>query len=206
MSKLKGERTRAQIIEGAVRALAEVGVLGVTTRKIAAAAGVQLAALHYHFQSKSELLLAVLDWLIGEMTRALRDGGETSETLDKSVEQILGASWRWVMQSRMLQVVQYELTLYALREGAAWLAERQYDAYVEVYADLLQSASPAARSLTPEQVRAVARFMLAGVDGLILQELAKPNRARSTQSVEALIRSTQDYLRSIVQEGRLAQA
>ena len=68
MSKLKGERTRAQIIEGAVRALAEVGVLGVTTRKIAAAAGVQLAALHYHFQSKSELLLAVLDWLIGEIT------------------------------------------------------------------------------------------------------------------------------------------
>jgi len=48
--------------------------------------------------------------------------------------------------------------------------------------------------------------MLAGVDGLILQELAKPNRARSTQSVEALIRSMQDYLRSIVQEGRLAQA
>jgi hypothetical protein len=35
------------------------------------------------------------------------------------------------------------------------------------------------------------RFMLAGVDGLLLQELAKPNQARSKRGIEALIRATQ---------------
>ncbi|MDR3464400.1 MAG: TetR/AcrR family transcriptional regulator [Xanthobacteraceae bacterium] len=197
MAKGKGDRTRTQIIEGAVRALSATGVQGATTRKIAAEAGVQLATLHYHFDSKSSLLLAVLESLIDEMTRALRDEVRTSTDLGNCVEQILQATWRWIMRTRVLQIVQYELTLYALREGAAWLAERQYDAYVQLYLDLLRSAPAGTEDLTAAECRAVAHFMLAGVDGLILQELAKPNRARSRRGIEALTRSTRQYLASI---------
>jgi len=201
MSMAKSDRTRAQIIEGATRALCKTGVIGATTRNIATEAGVQLATLHYHFVNKSALLLAVLDAMIDEMTDSLRGEVKPSTDLDNCADQILKASWRWVMQTRELQIVQYELTLYALREGAAWLAERQYEAYVQVYFDLLRGSQQGPEAMTVAQCRAVARMMLAGVDGLILQELATPNRNRSKRSIDALIRSTQSYMK-LVKEGR----
>jgi len=197
MNRAKGDRTRAQIIEGALRALSATGVLGVTTRRIAAESGVQLATLHYHFDSKSSLLLAVLDSMIDEMKRERRDEVKTSKDLDDCIQQVLHSTWSWIMRTRVLQIVQYELTLYALREGANWLAERQYDAYVQIYDDLLRRAPNGDDELADDERKAVAHFMLAGIDGLILQELAKPNRARSKRCVDALILATQGYVRSL---------
>jgi AcrR family transcriptional regulator len=200
MTKTKGDATRARVIEGAIRALSATGVIGATTRRIAAESGVRLATLHYHFDSKSALLLAVLEVLIDEMTLAFREEVNSSIALDDCIEQVLRASWRWVTQTRVLQIVQYELTLYALREGAQWLADQQYDAYVRVYRDCLTAVSDKTGELSFVDSTAVARFMLAGVDGLILQELAKPNQARSKRSIEALIRATQIYARSLASE------
>ncbi len=198
MKRTKGDKTRARVIEGAVRALCATGVIGTTTRKIAAESDVHLATLHYHFDSKSALLLAVLEALIEEMTLALRAEVRSSSDLNECIEQVIQAAWRWVMRTKVLQIVQYELTLYALREGAQWLAERQYDAYVELYREFLVNVANETKELSPAGCRAVARFMLAGVDGLILQELAKPSQARSKRSIEALIRSAQIYARSIM--------
>lgn len=197
MAKTKGDRTRTQIIEGAIRALSATGVIGATTRNIATESGVQLATLHYHFDSKSGLLLAVLDALIDEMTAALRSGVKGSSDLSECIEQVLRAAWRWVTQTRVLQIVQYELTLYAIREGATWLAERQYDAYVQLYFDFLKGVPAEKGGLLQAECKAVAHFMLAGVDGLILQELAKPNRARSKRNIEALIGASQNYASSV---------
>jgi AcrR family transcriptional regulator len=197
MTETKSDRTRARVIEGAIRALCATGVIGTTTRKIAAESGVPLATLHYQFDSKSALLLAVLEALIDEMTLNLRGEVKSSSDLEDCIEQVLRATWRWVTRTRVLQIVQYELTLYALREGAQWLAERQYDAYVKLYHDFLMTVSKPVNSLSAAGCSAVARFMLAGVDGLILQELAKPNQARSKRSVDALIRSAQIYSRSV---------
>ena len=197
MAQGKGDRTRAQIIEGAIRALAENGVLGATTRKIATESGVQLATLHYHFESKSAILLAVLQSLIDEMTLSVRGQVRSSADLDECIDQVLRAAWRVLMQTRALQVVHYELTLYAFREGANWLAERQYDAYVQLYLDYLRSIPESESSLSLDDCRAIARFMLAGIDGLLLQELAKPNRTRSKRGIEALIGGTQNYARSL---------
>lgn len=203
VTKTKGDATRAQVIEGAIRVLSATGVIGATTRKIAAESGVRLATLHYHFDSKSALLLAVFEALIDEMTLAFREEIKDSSSLDDCIEQVLKAAWRWVTQTRVLQIVQYELTLYALREGAQWLADQQYDAYVRVYLDFLIAVSKRTGELSPSGCTAVARFMLASVDGLLLQELAKPNQARSKRGIEALIRAAQIYARSLAPEREL---
>src|SRR6202167_4849663 len=203
MTKTKGDATRAQVIEGAIRVLSATGVVGATTRKIAAESGVRLATLHYHFDSKSALLLAVFEALIDETILAFREEVKDSSSLDECIEQVLKAAWRWVMQKRVLQIVQYEVTLYALREGAQWLADQQYDAYVRVYRDFLIAVSEKTGELSPAGCTAVVRFMLARVDGLLLQELAKPNQARSKRGIDALIRATKIYARSLAPEREL---
>ncbi|MGH8951562.1 MAG: TetR/AcrR family transcriptional regulator [Acidimicrobiia bacterium] len=53
--------TRASILDAAKHALLDVGYAGLSTRKIAEAAGVPLSQIHYHFGSKQGLVLEVLE-------------------------------------------------------------------------------------------------------------------------------------------------
>ncbi len=53
-------RTRDAILDAAKQGLLEVGYAGLSTRRIAEAAGVPLSQIHYHFGSKQGLILAVL--------------------------------------------------------------------------------------------------------------------------------------------------
>jgi AcrR family transcriptional regulator len=54
-------QTSERILEAAKRSLLERGFSGLSTRTIADAAGVPLSQIHYHFGSKQDLVLAVLD-------------------------------------------------------------------------------------------------------------------------------------------------
>jgi AcrR family transcriptional regulator len=53
--------TRTRILAAAKGALLDVGYANLATRGIAEAAGVPLSQIHYHFGSKQNLMLAVLD-------------------------------------------------------------------------------------------------------------------------------------------------
>ena len=53
--------TQAVLISAAARLLATVGFAKTTTQTIAAEAGVTTGALHHHFPSKDDLMMAVLD-------------------------------------------------------------------------------------------------------------------------------------------------
>src|ERR1700730_14652485 len=99
MTKTKGDATRARVIEGAIRVLSATGVIGATTRRIAAESGVRLATLHYHFDSTRALLLAVFEALIDETTLAFREEVKNSNGLDDCIEQVLKEAWRWDTQA-----------------------------------------------------------------------------------------------------------
>ena len=55
-----GVDTRTAILEAARARLLAVGYAGLSTRKVAQEAGVPLSQLHYHFGSKSRLILELL--------------------------------------------------------------------------------------------------------------------------------------------------
>src|SRR5712691_3142440 len=62
------EGTRQRLIEGTLRSLKANGLSGTTSRAIAAAAGVNLGGITYHFGSKDELvaqalLVAIRGWI-----------------------------------------------------------------------------------------------------------------------------------------------
>jgi len=202
-SKTKSDLTRAQIIQGALSALEKTGVIGTTTRRIATEANVRLATLHYHFESKSALLVAVLGALVDDIAKRLREERLAPERdLDNHIEDLIRGTWRSIMRTRSRQIVQYELTLYALREGAQWLADQQYEAYLRLYKENLVSRGPGKQPLSSADYTSLARFILAGIDGLILQELAKPNRARSNQAIEALIIGAKQYSRDLLRKSK----
>jgi AcrR family transcriptional regulator len=57
--------TKQKILDAAERLIAQQGYAGTSLRQIISEAGVNLAAVHYHFGSKEELLGAVVDRKVG---------------------------------------------------------------------------------------------------------------------------------------------
>jgi AcrR family transcriptional regulator len=100
--RLEGDARRAQIVDVARRLFAEAGYRTTTTRQLARAAGVSDALMYRHFESKDEVLRAVVDQglagfaAMGEAAGLGRDrplaerltilGGAFLEVLDAQVD------------------------------------------------------------------------------------------------------------------------
>ena len=61
----RGEETREQLIMAGLEVFGRVGFEGASTREIARAAGVNLAAIVYHFGGKEQLYLAIAEYIAG---------------------------------------------------------------------------------------------------------------------------------------------
>lgn len=90
-----GDATRQQILQVAGRLYAERGVDGVTSRAICLAAGINMAAVNYHFGSKDGLYEAVLVAAHGQLVQL--DELEALARMTGSPEARLGALIRLIL-------------------------------------------------------------------------------------------------------------
>ncbi len=178
------EDRRGAILAAAIMVLAREGIAATTTRKIAAAAGVNQAMLGYYFGSKDELLFAVLHELM-QQTQALALAMRTSATdLRTLITQSIAAFWETVERDPSIQFMQLELTLYALRQPeSAWLARQQYAGYGAVVEQLFREGCAATGQTCAVPFAVLARFVIAGLDGLILQFISDHDTARAGRDV-----------------------
>src|SRR5579859_4782148 len=109
------DERRAEILSAAVRVLSRDGLAETTTRKIATEAGVNQAMLRYYFGSKDDLLFAVLQEMMRLTNEIVREVASTRGSIRETIADSLRAFWAHVESAPELQVMQYELTLYALR-------------------------------------------------------------------------------------------
>ena len=174
------EVRREQLIDAAVEVIAEHGLARATTRAITDRAGLALGAFHYVFDSKDELLEAVIQRVVREIDATL---GATAETVEPTgegrlegpelvadvLERFLREAWAYFEGSRTLQLAQYELTLHALREPEKHhLAVQQYDLLVGTLSGMLRELT---EELDPDTSNELARYVVATIDGLLLQWL-----------------------------------
>jgi AcrR family transcriptional regulator len=179
---------RAEIIAAAIRVLARDGIAETTTRKIAAEAGVNQATLRYYFGSKDDLLFAVLQEMMRLTSEIVQAGTSFDHGLHDAIAESLKAFWAHIESAPELQVMQYELTLYALRHPeSAWLAKQQYDGYSSVVETLLQQAFEATGKASAVPFADLARFIIGGLDGIILQFISDRDRERARRDLDHLI-------------------
>jgi hypothetical protein len=85
-------------------------------------------------------------------------------------------------------LAQYELTIQALRTpGLEDLARRQYERYTDVVTEWIQQAAARAGEESAIDPRRLARLIVAGVDGLILQYVVDPDPGRGREDIESMI-------------------
>lgn len=182
---------RAELLAAAIRVLAREGLAEASTRKIATEAGINQATLLYYFGSKDGLLLAVLQEMMRTTQEIALQAMPAATDLREAVAGAIRAFWAYVEATPELQIMQYELTLYALRAPqAAWLAKQQYSGYSAVVETLLRETYAAMERAPAIPFAALARFIVGGLDGIILQFVSNRDTARARSDIEYLIGAT----------------
>lgn len=73
----KSRRTRARILDEAVRVIAETGYAATTNAAVAEAAGITRGAMLYHFPTRETLLEAAIDHIQSQRAKMFRDAADS---------------------------------------------------------------------------------------------------------------------------------
>ncbi|WP_330252056.1 TetR/AcrR family transcriptional regulator [Nocardia sp. NBC_00565] len=177
------EERRAHLIEAAIGLAEKKGVAGVTTRDVAQAAGVSLGVVHYCFENKDALMTELVKALSMELRDSVdanetvwQDVGSGKEALQKLVRVALELMWLNIEATPERQLLTYETTTYALREGESTpaklaIAREQYAFNDTTVADILDHARDATDCSWSVPVQTLSRFTLNVIDGVVLRWL-----------------------------------
>jgi DNA-binding transcriptional regulator YbjK len=159
--------TRERILRATVELIGGEGVPAVTNRRVAAAAGVALGSLTYHFPSQVDLLRESFLLFIGEEVARQEKIAAELRRREPSIEQVAAEVERVVGEAtnRIQQLAEIELHLQAARDPALREASvRCFEAYESVAAAALEMFS------VPEPAR-YARTIVALMYGMGLRRL-----------------------------------
>lgn len=150
MSNATTTDTKTQILDVAERLLAEKGFSGTTLRNIVSDAGVNLAAVHYHFGSKEELFRAVVQRsavpIVGhqlKLLEQLRQGAELP-TVEDLLTAYLTPALEFIASdesSRMLRA-QFMGRCRTEPDPIQQIASQEFTVSREPFLDALQRALP----------------------------------------------------------------
>lgn len=162
--------TRSQILEAAKEALTETGYAALSTRSIAERAGVPLSQIHYHFGTKQNLVLDVLEV-------------ENQKLLTRQSQMYLEDTPLWKQWEQACDFLDDDLAsgyVRVLQEmtAAGWSDDEIATAvrtnlkgWLELLAETARRAEKQLGGLgpfTPEEIAALAGAPFLGVEALIL--------------------------------------
>ncbi|PQZ85756.1 TetR family transcriptional regulator [Arthrobacter sp. MYb227] len=196
MAHISIQERSHQFVEAAARVIAQEGLTAATTRRIAAEAGAPLAALHYCFRSKDELLDEVYNFLSRDYAREL-DPMPQGLSLEEAVSKHAHRIWRRMLNTPHEQVTTFELLLRQSRlndnvesQKSIQLNRSMYQSWIDSTEAIFRAGAMVSGIENPIGLEVMARAFIANIDGISLQHLSDPNEERSWELVEILIDST----------------
>ncbi len=115
-SPARGEETRSGLIAAALKLLGDKGFEATSTREIAAAAGVNVAMIAYHFGGKEGLRAACADFVAERMRQIFAAAGEFREGSAEEARAALGALARALIRGVVADEAARPLARFLLRE------------------------------------------------------------------------------------------
>jgi len=155
-------KTRAQLLDAAERLLLEEGYAAVTSRRVAAAAGLKAQLVHYYFRTMDDLFLAVL------RRRADRqiEGFERAIAADPSLRNLWRMNTDQGGAAFTIEFVALANHRKAIKEEIARYAERFRAAQLEAIGAALGAGGISKRQLPP----IVALLLMTGLSQVLALE------------------------------------
>jgi AcrR family transcriptional regulator len=163
MPRMSAVKRREDFIEAAVKVIAQHGVDGATTRRIAAEAGAPLASLHYCFSTKEQLFADIyvdLGKTVAESVWHVRKGAG----LGRSAAGLLRQIMRWYQDNQAYAQAQLELLFWVARQNNE-LARQTYRIFSNVVAEKLRLGMRADDD--ENLIEPLTTFVLSAADGLL---------------------------------------
>lgn len=177
MARVSVQLRRRQLVAAAFRVIGRDGFAAVTTRRVCAEAGAPLAAFHYCFASKQELLVELTTQTMDRLLATPFDV-PLRETVEKSLAAALMHYWQTVEDDPNREAVLMALTQHALREPTlSGVAERQYRAHHDTARRMLEAIAQGCGSAWTTPVEQVARMLVVVTDGVTLAWLVDHDAA-----------------------------
>jgi len=184
----KSEASRKQVLDAALRELSERGYARTSVSDIAAAAGMSKGAVHYHFDSKDDLIEQVLARCFEAMSEKLREAWDVSGTAEERVCRTLramramrrgGGTELRVLADLMAQGIHDE----RLRKPIVAMLQLSRKQIVEHMVVSLK-----ALGLEPKvPAEALARLLLGTLDGLALHAFFEPATEAESDETERVL-------------------
>jgi AcrR family transcriptional regulator len=175
-ARAQGREARDALLTAALRVFARSGYRQAGVDEIAAEAGYSKGALYWHFSSKEDVLLALLEERIDAPTRGLVALLESAPAeLDMSVEATREFA-RQLSEQRDVVLLEREYWSLAMRdpELRSRYLERQTDLRRALAAALATRARHLGTPDLPMPAEDVARLVLSIVGGLAIDDLVEP--------------------------------
>lgn len=182
---------REQIIGAALTVMISNGVHNTTTRKIAEAAGVNVATLHYHFHDKEEIIFSAMEELASSYRNTLSAHFAQQQDLHDRIHDLLWFIWGEIEKAPGEQLVLQEMTLYVLRVSHAEHLAAQKEREIR---SLYSASFRECRGVRPEdgpRLEELTEFIYACFVGILNQWLATRDRASLVRTTGNLIAAAQ---------------
>ncbi|MEV5376047.1 TetR family transcriptional regulator [Streptomyces nondiastaticus] len=191
MAHVSAAERRPQLIKAAIDLMTREGVAAGSTRAIAAELGVAQATVHYTFGTKADLYRAVMEQLTDDLIAQVERAAPEDAGFEETIVALAGASWRTVREEATRYRLLTELSMIALRTpGLSEAYQGYYRGVSEVTARLVSEAAARTGYELAQPAETVARFFLAGFDGLTLQCLYAPDEFSGGVGLRALVSAT----------------
>ncbi|EFL20829.1 putative transcriptional regulator, TetR family [Streptomyces himastatinicus ATCC 53653] len=188
MAHVSAAERRPQLIKAAIDLMTREGVAAGSTRAIAAELGVAQATVHYTFGTKEELYRAVMEQLTEDLVAQVERAAPEDSGFEATVAALAAALWRTVGEQPTSYQLLTELSMFALRTPHLSEALRgHYGGIVDVTTKLVNEAAERTGHQLGQPAETLARFFLAGFDGLTLQHLSLPDDAAEHTALQALV-------------------
>ena len=188
MAHVSAAERRPQLVRAAIDLMTREGLTAGSTRAIAAQLGVAQATVHYTFGTKEELYRAVMEQLTEDLVAQVAQAAPTEAGFAETIAALAGALWQTVREQPASYQLLTELSMFALRAPRLSEALRShYGGVAAVTADLITQAAERTGHRLAQPAETIARFFLAGFDGLTLQHLSAPDEEAEEVCLRALV-------------------
>lgn len=188
MAHVSAAERRPQLIKAAIDLMAREGVAAGSTRAIAAELGVAQATVHYTFGTKEELYRAVMERLTADLIAQVEQATPEQAGFEETIGALAAALWQTVREQPASHQLLTELMMFALRTPSlAEARQAHYRDVTKVAARIVAEAAERTGQALAQPAETIARYFLAGFDGLVMQHLSLPDEEAEQICLGALV-------------------
>lgn len=191
MPRISAAERRDALVRAAVDVIATHGIDGATTRRIAEQAQAPLAALHYCYDSKEDLLADVFEFVASRYRDVIAESDPHADLVE-TARALLRSVMDFYLESANLGATALELTNWARRQNRDH-AMTVYDKAMETLRTTLRNAA-ADQPLEPETIDHLAFVIASLADGFALNWLTYGDRSAATEQMQVTTSVLESWL------------